>query len=112
MVKQKSDKKTMRTALKIGILSLILGGLAIGPTQGHAQSTNQSATAKKSGGDTKAAAGAEKKPMAGPFHGKLAKVDKVAKTITVGKRSFQITSETKLKKTGGKPATLDDGVVG
>jgi hypothetical protein len=29
----------------------------------------------------------------------------------VGKRTFQITSETKIKK-GGKPATLDDGVVG
>jgi hypothetical protein len=35
----------------------------------------------------------------------------VAKTITVGKRTFQITSATKLKK-GDKPATLDDGIVG
>lgn len=53
----------------------------------------------------------EKKPKAGPFHGKLVAVDKVAKTITVGKRTFNITSETKIKK-AGKPATLDDGVVG
>lgn len=53
----------------------------------------------------------EKPGKGGPFHGKLASVDKVAKTITVGKRTFQITSETRVKK-AGKPATLDDGVVG
>ena len=53
----------------------------------------------------------EKKPVAGPFHGRLAAVDKGAKTITVGKRTFQITSETRINK-AGKPATLDDGVVG
>lgn len=53
----------------------------------------------------------DKKPSAGPFHAKLAAVDKSAKTITVGKRTFQITSETKLNK-AGKPATLDDAVVG
>jgi len=54
---------------------------------------------------------ADKKPSAGPFHGKLAGLDKHAKTITVGKRTFQITSKTKINK-GGKPATLDEGVVG
>ncbi len=52
-----------------------------------------------------------KKPSAGPFHAKLAAVDKNGKTITVGKRTFQITSETKLNK-AGKAATLDDAVVG
>src|SRR5438094_676503 len=46
-----------------------------------------------------------------PFNGKLAAVDKTAKTIKVGERTFQITSETKMIK-GGKPATLDDAVVG
>jgi hypothetical protein len=55
--------------------------------------------------------GAEKKPTAGPFHGKLVAVDKSAKTITVGKRTFQITSETKMFK-AGKPATLDEGIIG
>jgi hypothetical protein len=38
-------------------------------------------------------------------------MDKLAKTITVGKRTFQITSETKIRK-NDKPATFDDGVVG
>ena len=52
-----------------------------------------------------------KKPVPGPFHGKLAAVDKTAKTITVGKRTFQITAETKINK-AGQPATLNDGVVG
>lgn len=52
-----------------------------------------------------------KKPLPGPFHGKLAALDKTAKTITVGKRTFLITSESKISK-GGKPAQLADGVVG
>lgn len=52
-----------------------------------------------------------KKPLPGPFHGKLVAVDKTAKTISVGKRTFQITSDSKITK-GGKPAQLADGVVG
>jgi hypothetical protein len=51
------------------------------------------------------------KPKAIPFKGKLAAVDKAAMTITVSKRAFSITSETKLFK-DGKSATLEDGVVG
>jgi hypothetical protein len=51
------------------------------------------------------------KPKAIPFKGKLTAVDKPAMTITVSKRTFSITSETKLFK-DGKPATLADGVVG
>lgn len=50
-----------------------------------------------------------------PFRGKISKVDKAAMTITVGEtekaRTFQITSETRLMK-AGKPAILDDAVVG
>jgi len=50
------------------------------------------------------------------FFGKLSAVDATAKTITVenktmAKRTFDITSETKIMKEG-KPATLSDGVVG
>lgn len=51
------------------------------------------------------------KPRAVPFHGKLKAVDNVAKTITIGMHTIQITSETKITK-DGKPATLADGVVG
>lgn len=46
-----------------------------------------------------------------PFHGKLVAVDTDAMTLTVGKRTFAVTSETKITK-DGKPATLSDGVVG
>ncbi|MCX8092524.1 MAG: hypothetical protein N3I86_16610, partial [Verrucomicrobiae bacterium] len=46
----------------------------------------------------KAEKAAEKKAAAGraiPFHGKIAAVDKDAKTIKVGNRVFQVTSETR-----------------
>jgi hypothetical protein len=72
------------------------------------QTTNKAPAGKTVSGKT---SDTEKAVKAGPFHGKLAAVDKVAKTITVGKRTFLITSESKLKK-AGKPATLDEGVVG
>ena len=55
---------------------------------------------------------AEKKaPKHVPFHGKIGSIDKVAKTIKVGERTFQVTSATKIAK-AGKPATLDDASVG
>ena len=46
-----------------------------------------------------------------PFHGKLKAIDTTAKTISVGTRTFEITSETIIIK-DGKSATLADGVVG
>lgn len=45
------------------------------------------------------------------FNGKLASVDTKAMNLTVGERTFEITSETKITK-AGQPATLADGVVG
>jgi hypothetical protein len=72
----------------------------------HAQPTNSAGTTKKESPKT-----APKKPSAGPFNGKLAAVNLQAKTIQVGKRTFQITSETKLYK-DGKTAALADGTVG
>jgi len=57
----------------------------------------------------------EKKARAVPFRGKIGAVDKVAKTVTLESkekpRTFQITSETKIRK-DKKPATLDDVAVG
>jgi hypothetical protein len=92
----------LKPVIKIGALSLLGIAIAALPVQSLAQTTNKPAAEKKEP--------AAKKPSAGPFHGKLAAVDKTAKTITVGKRTFQITSETKIIK-GGKPAKLEDGVV-
>lgn len=63
-------------------------------------------------------AAAPQKPKANrpyPFNGRISAVDTINKTITVGqsekKRVFHITSETRMVK-AGKPAILDDAVVG
>jgi len=62
--------------------------------------------------DASTGAPAASKPKHGaPFHGKLVAVDTNAMTLTVGSRTFQITSETRIMK-NDKPAILADGVVG
>src|SRR6266705_1484505 len=99
----------IRSLLKTTAMSLFVAAIIGAPAPLFAQTQEKPATDKKPATEKKDAA--EKKPSAGPFHGKLAAVDKAAKTITVGKRTFQITSETKLSK-AGKPAALEEGVVG
>jgi hypothetical protein len=99
----------IKSILKLGALSLLAGAIAAAPTQLLAQSTNKPDTTKKAAVDKKESLA--KKKAAHPFHGKLAAVDKIAKTIKVGESVYQITSETKITKEG-KPATLEDGVVG
>ena len=89
----------------------LLAGLLLSLSSAPAQTTNPPAASKKPAGDTAEPAKHPKTPGAGPFHGKLVALDKLTKSITVGKRTFQITSETKIRKSG-KPATLEDGVVG
>ncbi len=94
--------------LGIAVVSLLAATIAVAPTQGFAQEKKQEKPATT---EKKDVPKGEKKAGHIPFHGKLGAVDNNAKTITVGERSFQITSETKLSK-GGKPATLDDAAVG
>jgi maltose-binding protein MalE len=57
----------------------------------------------------------DKKTVRVPFRGKLAAVDKAAKTLSLEgkekKRVIHITSETKIMKSG-VAATLDDAVIG
>ena len=82
----------------------VLGSLIVGaPVHLYAED--------KPPAEKKAPAAGEKKKGLLPFTGHLTAVDKTAKTIKVGERTFQITSETKISKTE-KPATLDDAVVG
>ena len=50
-------------------------------------------------------------PATLPFHGALTAMDTNAMTLTVEKRTFEITSATIITK-DGKPAVLADGVVG
>jgi hypothetical protein len=94
----------MKSILNFVFVGLLAGAILGAPQVVQAQSTNK-APAKSAGEETK------KKAVGHPFHGKLAALDKLSKTISVGKSTYQITSETKIKK-AGKPATLADGVVG
>lgn len=93
----------IKNILKIGTLSLLAVSILALPVITSAQDTNAPAAEKKS----------KKKstPTGHPFHGNLAAVDKTEKTVTVGKSVYQVTSETKISK-AGKPATLEDGVIG
>lgn len=95
-----------KNILRIALMSVLAAAIA---TPVMAQQTNvakdKSATAKPE------PVKAEKKQEGLPFKGTVAKIDKDAKTLTVGDKTFQITSETKIKK-AGKDATLESGVVG
>jgi hypothetical protein len=99
----------IKSIQRIGALSLLAAAIAGLPVQVRAQSTNPPAVTKKSAAVNKDSTA--KKKTAHPFHGNLAAVDKTSKTIKLGESVYQITSETKITK-DGKPATLDDGVVG
>jgi hypothetical protein len=111
----------IKSILRISAVSLLATAVAGLPRQVPAQSTNQPAAIQKAGGDkkdtTEKKTSAEKKDTKQktqrnlPYKGDLGAVDKTAKTITVSKRTFQIASETKLFR-DGKPAILEDGVVG
>ena len=72
--------------------------------------TNPPASHKASA-STKPSAGTEKRQTSGPFHGNLKAVDQQARTITMGKRTFHVTPETKIVR-GDKSATLQDAVLG
>jgi hypothetical protein len=88
--------------VRFSVLFTLVAGLVCAPARLSAQSTNKSVDKKEA---------AAKKPSSGPFHGKLSAIDKSARTITVGKRTFQVTSDTKIKR-ADKPASLNDAIVG
>jgi hypothetical protein len=95
-----------RTILKITALSLFAAAIVAAPAVARAQdATNAPAM---SGQETPVK---HKKHDVMPFRGKLSAIDTNAMTLTVGERTFEITSETKITK-DGQPATLADGVVG
>ena len=98
----------IKYVLRIGAVGLLAVAIAGMPAQLLAQTTNLPPAEKKSTVGKKNSAAKQK--AAHPFHGKLAAVDKSAKTIKVGESTYQITSATKITK-AGKPATLEDGVV-
>jgi azurin len=98
----------MKPLLKLIATTVFAVTLAASP-QLLAQSTNKAPAEKKSSTEKKEPA--EKKQGPIPFRGNIVTMDKGARTITVNKRVFQVTSETKIFKSD-KPATFADGVVG
>jgi hypothetical protein len=89
-----------KTVLTITALSLFAAAIVAMPLSAKAQdaaSTNAPAKHKKHDHSV--------------FNGKLSAIDTKAMTLTVGERTFDITSDTKITK-DGKSATLADGVVG
>jgi hypothetical protein len=90
-----------RQILKITTLSLFAVAILAAPALSLAQDTSTNAPA----------ASAPKHKHGAPFHGAVTALDANAMTLTVGKLTVQVTSETKITK-DGKPATLADGVVG
>jgi len=91
----------MKLLSKITLNSLIAAALLWAQASFSAESTNKAPAAEKQSTEKKAH----------PFRGKLAAVDKAAKSITIGKSVYFITSETRIKK-DGKDATLEDAKVG
>ena len=99
----------LKSISRIGAAALLAVAMAALPLQASAQTTNKPAATKK---NTQKQSDSTAKARSGhPFHGKLAAVDQTAKTIKLGESTFLITSQTKIMK-AGKPATLEDAVVG
>lgn len=88
--------------LKIMTLSLLAAAIVAAPVLSCAQDVNTNAPA---------ASTPKHQRHGAPFHGTINALDANAMTLTVGKLTIQVTSETKITK-DGKPATLADGAVG
>ncbi len=107
----------MKPAVKATLLALLAAAVVL-PLQGLAQTKDQPTTEKKPAAEKKEnatpkkeAAGNKSRPI--PFQGKLTSVDSTAKTVAVGQRTFQITSETKLFLSDHHtPATLSAATPG
>jgi Ni/Co efflux regulator RcnB len=100
--------------LKITALSLFAAAMVAASASVRAQdtmSTNAPVVADQTSIQSTNAPVKHRKHDRLVFHGKLSAIDTNAMTLTVGERTFEITSETKITK-DGQPATLSDGVVG
>lgn len=86
----------------IALYAIVAAALIAAPSALRAQDT---------GATNSPAATAPAKKHGVPFHGKAAAVDTAAMTVTVGTKTFNIASDTKITK-DGKPATLSDITVG
>jgi hypothetical protein len=97
-----------KTILNISLLGILAAAIVAAPWTVSAQDSGAKAPTSP---DQSAPAKHNKKHEHLVFNGKVTAVDHDAMTVTVGKRTFEITSETKITK-DDKPATLSDVVVG
>jgi len=86
----------------VSLLTVTAALMTLAPVQMFAADTNTPAVEKPK---------TPKPKSTTPFHGTVGAIDKSALTVTVGERTFQVTSDTKINREG-KPAILDDAVVG
>ena len=98
---------------KLSLLALVTGALIFAPNQSSAQDKKEEKAPKpdkaekaekKGEGDANKAANPNR---ALPFRGKASAVDAKAKTLTVGTKVYQVTSDTRISK-DDRPATFDD----
>ena len=97
--------------LTVIVATSIAAMLAGSPPATRAQSTNKTAKTTEKKAPSEKSETASKRSSSIPFQGHLLEVNKTAKTIKVDKRTFEITSETKIHR-ADKSATLDDGIKG
>ena len=101
-------KRSIKYAL-IAVASLGIAASPVPSTENPEHGNKNDGEVNKQAPGTADSHKAEKSKRAIPFHGSLsAKSDS---SITVGKRLFQVNSETKILK-NGKPASLADGEIG
>lgn len=89
----------------LAVLSLLAAGMLVVPVAAQAQDANTNASSNQ------AMTPQSKRHHVIPFRGRVGAVDANAMTLTVGKRTFQVTSDTKILK-DGQPAALADGMAG
>src|SRR3954470_21200556 len=99
-------KNSLRNLIVLTCLTVTFCGM---PEASNAQATTKASSGTNSTAVVKTTA--KSKQTTGPFRGHLVAVNKGAKSVTVGKRVFYVTAETKILK-AGKAATLDQAVVG
>ena len=92
---------------KLSVLTLCAAAILVVPALTRAQDTNAPAAAKIPAAKKHTAASSATLP----FRGTVTAMDTNAMTLTVEKRTFNMTSETIVTK-DGKPAVLANGVVG
>jgi len=102
--------------IKITLLSFVAAGLLALPVSSRADDAGApSAAPAPTPPPAQAPAATPKAPAkhkhGTPFRGTLDSMDTNAMTLTVGSRTFQVTSTTRITK-NGQPAVLSDGTVG